>query len=137
MPPQGEADRRPRTPPHPLASHTHNSRKAPTSYNDVSASLIMRLPSFETFAPEGTSCSACLVRPLALHEAPPPSCLQSGLGCQPPRHLFMASLPSPRDRLSGLININGRAGSRVAPLGDSLSGRRVRVPSQLQRDTPA
>lgn len=72
MPPQGEADRRPWTPPHPLASHTHNSRKAPTSYNDVSASLIMRLPSFETFAPEGTSCSACLVRPLALHEAPPP-----------------------------------------------------------------
>lgn len=91
----------------------------------------MRLPSFEILAPG----KGLLLRPLTLHEAPP-SCPQPWLGCQPPRHLFTAALPSPGDQLSALININGRVGSRGALPGDSLSGRCVRAPSRSCNGTP-
>lgn len=39
-------------PPHPLASHTHSGRRHPTSYDDVSMSLIICFPPLGSLSPQ-------------------------------------------------------------------------------------
>lgn len=75
----------PWSPPRPLASHTHSGRRPPTSYDDVSTSLIIFSPSSGSLPPRRGPCSSTPYPQLS-----PPSCPPPGLGCQPPWYLFMA-----------------------------------------------
>lgn len=115
--------------PHPHSGpRIHSRREAPASSSEAATSLIFCCPQMRS--PVKLALSTPV--PSSKHHPHPAAHSLSWSAhhrgtCS---RLFFTAL------FSGLINIDGRAGSRVALLGDNLSGRRVRVSGWSCNGTP-